>query len=54
VAGNYPITAQTTSSDKTKKRGFWSRLFGGSKSDNKYDNKDKRPASAPASDRPPQ
>ena len=53
VAGNYPIPAPT-SADKTKKRGFWGRLFGGSKSDNKYDNKDKRPASAPASDRPPQ
>jgi penicillin-binding protein 1B len=36
-----------------KKRGFWGRLFGGSKSDNKDDNKDKKPAAnGPGTDRP--
>ncbi len=57
-AGNLPIAVpagQTPVSDKTKKKGFWGRLFGGSKSDNKDDNKDKRPgATVPASNRPPQ
>src|SRR5262249_18786265 len=33
----------TTEADKNKKRGFWGRLFGGSNSDKKDDNKDKKP-----------
>jgi penicillin-binding protein 1B len=37
-----PASAQTTVTDK--KKGFWHRFFGGSKNDNKDDNKDKKPA----------
>jgi penicillin-binding protein 1B len=37
-----PAPAQTTVTDK--KKGFWHRFFGGSKNDNKDDNKDKKPA----------
>ncbi|HEY6306744.1 MAG TPA: PBP1A family penicillin-binding protein [Candidatus Angelobacter sp.] len=51
-AGNPPATGQTAASDSTKKKGFWSRLFGGSKSDNKDDNKEKKPVAGPAKDQP--
>ena len=37
-----------------KKRGFWGRLFGGSKSDDKEDNKDKKPAANSPNSNPPQ
>lgn len=55
-AGSAPVATQTTDSDKgNKKKGFWGRIFGGSKTDNKDDNREKRPVVAnPASDRPPQ
>jgi penicillin-binding protein 1B len=50
-----PAASQTADSDKSKKKGFWGRLFGGSKSDNKNDNREKRPVVAgPANDRPQQ
>lgn len=53
AAGNSPIAGPTADSDKNKKKGFWGRLFGGSKSDKKDDNKNKRPATAnPTNDRP--
>jgi penicillin-binding protein 1B len=46
-----PTPAQTTVTDK--KKGFWHHFFGGSKNDNKDDNKDKKPAvTGPAGDRP--
>jgi penicillin-binding protein 1B len=52
-AQNAPVADQTGGSDKTKKKGFWGRIFGSSKSDNKDDSKGKRPvAAAPANDRP--
>jgi penicillin-binding protein 1B len=38
----------TTEAEKNKKRGFWGRLFGGSNSDKKDDNKDKKPAATPS------
>jgi len=42
--GNGQNTAQPAETDK-KKKGFWGRIFGGSKSENKGDNKDGKPAS---------
>ena len=48
-----PATASPSPDDK--KKGFWSRIFGGSKTDNKDDNKDKKPAApGPGTGRPPQ
>jgi penicillin-binding protein 1B len=45
----------TPAGPEKKKHGFWGRLFGGSKSDDKDDNKDKKPAAnGPGTDRPPQ
>lgn len=52
-AGNSPIAGPAAGADKNKKKGFWGRLFGGSKSDKKDDNRDKRPATPnPTNDRP--
>jgi penicillin-binding protein 1B len=54
--GNPPSSASaaadSATTEKGKKKGFWGRLFGGSKGDNK-DDKDKRPtANGPGNDRP--
>lgn len=56
-SGNPPGASSTgddpATADKGKKKGFWGRLFGGSKGDNKDDTKDKRPpANGPGNDRP--
>ena len=46
-------SSPATEPDKDKKKGFWGRLFGGSKDDKKDDNKDKKPAAnGPGSGRP--
>src|SRR5215472_16450842 len=39
-----PSTATVGDAGKNKKRGFWGRVFSGSKDDNKNDNKEKKPA----------
>ena len=46
--------AQTPPETEKKKKGFWGRLFGGSKDENKEDNKQIKPAAAPSpnKDRP--
>ena len=46
TAQNAPVPAKPVASDKSKKKGFWGRIFGGSKSDNKDDTKEKRPVVA--------
>jgi penicillin-binding protein 1B len=46
TAQNAPPPAKPVDSDKSKKKGFWGRLFGSSKSDNKDDTKEKRPVVA--------
>src|SRR5262249_40712597 len=43
-AVNPPNTAPVVETEKTKKKGFWGRLFGGSKEAEKGDNKEKKPA----------
>jgi penicillin-binding protein 1B len=52
-SGNPQNQAQTPDPDK-KKKGFWGRIFGGSKDDNKDDNRGIKPAATPSpgKDRP--
>ena len=48
------VPAQPPQETEKKKKGFWGRLFGGSKDENKEDNKQIKPAAAPSpgNDRP--
>jgi penicillin-binding protein 1B len=53
TAQNAVPPGQAVDASKNKKKGFWGRLFGSSKSDNKDDSKEKRPVTTgPANDRP--
>jgi penicillin-binding protein 1B len=51
---NAPSTTPAADTEKTKKKGFWGRLFGGSKDDQKGDNKEKKPAANNPDNHPPQ
>jgi len=46
--GSGSSSTASTDAEKAKKKGFWGRLFGGSNSDKKDDNKDKKPAATPS------
>jgi len=45
---NDPSQPTPADQEKGKKKGFWGRIFGGSKDDDKSDNKETKPAATPS------